>query len=162
MMAAATPEGVIGNNGNLPWHKERKLYKGDLQRFRDLTMGHSVVMGRATEESLPKSLGGRQNIILSRNPEYIPKNGGAIARNRDEALSLARLLGTGETYIIGGQPVFEQFMPIADKIELTRIHKSYEGDRYFPVINLNEWVITDFEQHEHYDFITYGRPCPKT
>ncbi len=124
----------IGKDNRLPWH-----IPSDLRRFQQLTMGHHIIMGRKTYESIGKNLPGRQTIVLTRNPTIQSKEC-IIAHSMDEALNFAQKAGEKEVFIIGGGNVFEQVLPIADRIYLTIVHDTFEVDTYFPKIKEHEWV----------------------
>lgn len=133
LVYAASQNNVIGNNGTLPWH-----VPSDLKHFKAVTMGKPIIMGRKTWESLPrKPLPGRLNIVLTRKPEFHAKDI-KVAFDTEEALSL-----TGdavEVCVIGGAEVFKVFMPLAQKIYLTRILKTVVGDVMIPALDLNVWL----------------------
>ena len=144
---------VIGNNNELIW----KL-SSDLKRFKELTTGHPVVMGRKTYESIGKPLPNRRNIIITRNLEY-EVNGCEVVSSLEEAL----LLTNNDCFIIGGGEIYKQSLEVADKIYLTLVHKDFEGDTTFPELG-KEWAIIDTkdfdadEKNEYnYSFIEYDR-----
>ncbi|UFS68849.1 dihydrofolate reductase [Geomonas sp. RF6] len=126
MIAAVAENGVIGGHGELPWH-----IPAELARFREITLGHTVVMGRKTFESIGRPLPGRRTIVLSRSAPP-PPEGYHLARTLKEALELAQ--GEEELFICGGEEVFREAMQIAQRIYLTRVHGSFEGDVRFPEI----------------------------
>jgi dihydrofolate reductase len=131
---AQAADRVIGARGTLPWRLPE-----DLSRFRDLTMGSTVVMGRATWESLPEKvrpLPGRRNVVLSRRPGW-QAPGAVVATSLEEALDRA----TGPVWVIGGASVYESALPLADLIEVTEIDSSFAGDAYAPVIGPDWRVI---------------------
>jgi dihydrofolate reductase len=130
MVVAASTNNVIGNRGKLPWR-----LPDDLRRFRLLTMGKPVVMGRKTYDSIGHPLPGRRNIVLSGN------------RTTDEALTLGVQDGTGEVMIIGGESIYREFLPRADRIHMTRVHSWIGGDACFPELNPDEWQCTWSEPH---------------
>ena len=159
-MVAAAQNGVIGKNNRLPWETLRK----DWRRFRRLTLGRPVVMGRKTFESLGKPLDGRRNIVLTRNGLCDP--GIETARSLEEALRLA-----GETFsVIGGAQVYAQALPFVTHIYMTRIHESYEGDTFFPPWDESQWEKVFQERHEadkenpvafsFVDYVRRGAPRP--
>ena len=119
LIVARAANGVIGRDGGLPWY-----IPVDLRRFKRLTMGTVMVMGRRTFDSLPGPLPGRRHIVLTRDPDW-HADGGETARGVEEALSLA---GVEPVSVIGGAEVFELFLPLADRIELTEVHIHAEGD----------------------------------
>jgi len=119
LVVARAQNGVIGRDGGLPWH-----LPADLKRFKALTMGSAMVMGRTTFESLPGLLPGRRHIVITRDPDWSAP-GAEIAHSIEEALQLAH----GERVsVIGGANVFEQFLPLADKVELTEVLADAAGD----------------------------------
>ena len=153
IIVAMSKNRVIGNNNELIW----KL-SSDLKRFKELTTGHSVVMGRKTYESIGKPLPNRRNIIITRNLEY-SVDGCEIVSSLEEAL----LLTNNDCFIIGGGEIYNQSIKLADKIYLTMVHKEFEGDTTFPELD-KEWVKMsrkDFEADEkneyNYSFIEYDR-----
>jgi len=125
MIAAMSEERVIGREGKLPWH-----VPADLARFRSITMGHTVVMGRRTFESLGHPLPGRRNIVLTRTRGEI--EGCQVARSLHEAIEAAG--GDDELFICGGEQLFREALPLSQRIYLTVVHGSFEGDVYFPEI----------------------------
>jgi len=136
LIAAVSRNNVIGSNGKLPWHIPE-----DMKKFKELTIGHPVIMGRKTYESIPKNfrqLPGRKKIILSNSLE--DKEGIYVARDVIEALDLTE---SEESYIIGGESVYKSFMHMANRLEITRVHRDFEGDSFFPKIDLVEWSLID-------------------
>jgi len=120
----------IGRDGAIPWH-----LRGDLARFKVLTIGHPVVMGRKTHESIGKPLPGRRNIVITRQPDY--RAGGCeVVHSLKEAL---RLAGDGEVFVIGGAEIYKEALPIANRIYLTLVDGDFPGDAHFPEINGNVW-----------------------
>lgn len=160
IIVAVAQNGIIGNNGQMPWHIGE-----DLKRFKRITMGHPVVMGRKTFESLGgKPLPGRTNVVVSRNPAFAVPEGVVLAGSLDEAI--ARFdHGDDEVFIIGGGEIYRQAMPRADKLYLTRIEASPEGDTHFPKIGEKEWRMVGCEKHPAetndptpaFEFIDYNR-----
>ena len=137
LLAAVAENGVIGRDNALPWH-----LRSDLQRFRAVTMGKPVVMGRKTYLSIGKPLSGRTNIVVSRSAEFaVP--GIVTAGNLDAALSVARgdalRRGADAIVIIGGTEIFAQTMDIANRLDITLVHASPTGDTYFPKIDPHVW-----------------------
>ncbi|HEU5481995.1 MAG TPA: dihydrofolate reductase [Sphingomicrobium sp.] len=123
LIVARALNGVIGRGGTLPWR-----IPADLKRFKALTMGTAMVMGRKTFESLPGVLAGRRHIVLTRDPGW-SADGVEVARTPEEALALA---GGGPVSVIGGAGVFALFLPIADRVELTEVLGEIEGDTVMP------------------------------
>jgi len=128
LIVAMTENRVIGKNNQLPWHLSE-----DLKRFKKITMGHPIIMGRKTFESIGRPLPGRQNIVLTRDKNYT-KEGIDVAHTLADALSKCEQ--TGEEFVIGGASVFEDALPLARRLYLTLIRHPFEGDAYFPSVNL--------------------------
>jgi len=124
----------IGFENRLPWR-----LSADMKRFKSLTMGHHLIVGRKTYESIGRPLPGRRIIVLTRNPEAQFKDVD-MAASLEEALGLARSRGDDEIFIGGGAHVFRDAMPIADRIYLTLVHASPEADVFFPEVDLGEWI----------------------
>jgi dihydrofolate reductase len=145
IVVARAHNGVIGRDGKLPWH-----LPADLKRFKALTMGTSMVMGRKTFDSLPGLLPGRRHIVLTRDPAWNAA-GAEIAHSVDEALALAR----GEPLsVIGGADIFALFLPLADRIELTEVQADIAGDRVIDDLRGPPWRETFSASHPAED----GRP----
>ena len=146
---------VIGKNGGMPWHLSE-----DLKRFRQITMGHHIVMGRKTWESIGRVLPGRKLIIISRKSGY-DVAGAKVVDSLDAAISAAR--GDSEIFIIGGGEIYALVLPIADRILATEIDRKYEGDTYFPELDKEIWRETarelprDDADRFGYSFVTYER-----
>jgi dihydrofolate reductase len=134
LIAAVAANGVIGNRGALPW----KL-PDDMARFRRLTMGHAVIMGRSTFASLRKPLAGRRNIVLSRDTS-LRIGGCLIVHSREEALEAAA--GDEEAFVIGGASVYRLFLPEAHRMYVTWIDAEVTGDAVFPAVDWSAWRIT--------------------
>jgi dihydrofolate reductase len=134
IIVAMDENGGIGVDNRLPWH-----LPDDLKRFKRLTMGHHLVVGRKTYESIGKPLPGREIIVLTRNPDY-EAPGCQIAHSLDEALRMAREHGEEEAFIGGGAQVYAQTLPRADRLYLTRIHATTESDVHFPPIDFQAWI----------------------
>jgi len=155
LVAAVARGGVIGRDGVLPWHLPE-----DLARFREVTLGHPVVMGRRTWESLPerfRPLPGRRNVVVTRNPEWSAA-GAERAGSLDEALSL--VAGAERVSVVGGGEVFAAALPLADELLLTEIDIDVDGDAFFPPFG--DFVETAREAHVAadgiiFDFVTYRR-----
>ena len=139
----------------MPWHLSE-----DLKRFRRLTMGHHIVMGRKTWESIGRLLPGRKHIIISRKPGYeVP--GATVVDSADAAIATAR--GDSEIFVIGGGEIYALVLPLADRILATEIDRKYEGDTYFPELEVGIWRETAREEHADpeqglpFAFVTYDR-----
>ena len=134
MIAAVAANGVIGADGDMPWRLST-----DMKRFRALTMGHPVVMGRKTFETLRKPLAGRTNIVVSRNPDYSPE-GAVMAAGLDDALDRAgKSEGGEEIFVIGGGAIYEQVLDRADRLHITHVVAAPDGDTHFPAIDPAAW-----------------------
>jgi len=147
LIAAMDRNRVIGKNNSLPW----KLPE-DMKRFRELTQGKPVVMGRKTFESIGKALPNRKNIIITHDKNYrIEKC--IVVHSANEALKAAE--GNVEIMIIGGGQIFREFLPKADKIYLTIIDENFEGDAFFPEYNQKEWkeINREIHKNENYSFV---------
>ena len=153
---AMTPQRLIGKDNRIPWHQP-----ADLQRFKKLTMGHPLVMGRKTFESLPKILPGRQHIVLTRNENY-------IAADCDVVTSWERVkeitTDASFVFVIGGAGIYRYALPIAKNLYITIVHAELEGDTYFPEWDESNWqeVKREFREKDEknkYDmeFILYTR-----
>lgn len=139
LVVAVAENGVIGRENALPWR-----LSADLRRFKELTMGHTVIMGRKTFESIGKGLTGRRNLVVSRNPEFRPE-GATRVPNLEAAFEAAG--PTGEVFVIGGSDIYRQAMPLAEKIFLTLVHAAPEGDAHFPLPDSVQWALVSTELH---------------
>ena len=135
LVVAAAENNVIGKNNKLLWH-----LPNDMKFFKNTTWGMPVIMGRKTYESLGKPLDGRTNIVMTRDEDWSAR-GTKTASNLEEALNVAAETDAKEAYIIGGGEIFEQSLPLASRIYLTRVHASPEGDAFFPSFNESEWKL---------------------
>ena len=138
LIVATSPEGVIGAKGQLPWR-----LSADLQRFRRLTMGHAIIMGRRTFQSIGRPLPGRRSIVVSRQAEYRPE-GVEVVDSLGSALELVR--DDDEAFVIGGAEIYEQAFPFADRIYHTRVHAAVEGDVRFPRWDQRQWQRVEHEE----------------
>ena len=132
LIVAMAQNRAIGQGGKIPWH-----LLADLQRFRKLTMGKPIIMGRKTHESIGKVLDGRLNIVLTRNPDYAAP-GCRVVHSAAAALEAAA--GAPEAMVVGGAEAYSLFLPLADRIYLTCVQTHAQGDAFFPPWNKNEWV----------------------
>ena len=154
LIAAVSGGRVIGNKGEMPWH-----IKEDLKRFKGLTYGHPVLMGRKTYESIIKRNGkplpARMNIVLSMDAGFQVNHPGAtVCGNINEALEIASIRDR-VCYVVGGQNVYEQTIGLANRLEITEVHGEFEGDAFFPEINKEDWTETFREKKDFYSFVTY-------
>ena len=129
----------IGVEGRLPWH-----LPADLKRFKSLTMGHHLIMGRKTFESIGRPLPGRTTIIVTRDQSFQPE-GCLVAHSLETALEFARLDLENDVFVIGGAEIFAQAIELADRIYLTQVHSSLPADVYFPEFAAEDWLETDSE-----------------
>lgn len=149
IIVAIAENGVIGLNNRLIWR-----LSDDLKNFKALTYGHFIIMGRKTYESIGKPLPGRTNIILSKNRSY-EAEGCVIVQSVDKALKYSISKNQEEVFIIGGAQIYKETLSIADKLYLTRVHASPEGDTFFPTIDFSDWkeiAHTNFHRNEKNDF----------
>lgn len=149
LIAAAAQNNALGKNNDLLWH-----LPDDFKRFKQLTTEHYIVMGRKTFESFPKPLPNRTHIIITRQNDYLVE-GCMVVNSLNEAIKKSPK--NEEVFIIGGGEIYNQSIEIADKIELTRVHESFDADAFFPEIDLNVWKLTQEEYHpkdekHQYDF----------
>jgi dihydrofolate reductase len=154
LIAAVARNGVIGRDNKLPWRLSE-----DLKHFKALTMGHPMVMGRKTWESLPGKLPGRPHIVVTRNPAYVAA-GATVANSLQAAIAAAG--NVDEVFVIGGAELYAQAFEFADRLQLTEIDADFEGDAHFPNWNRAAWRETARETHQaegglDYAFVTYDR-----
>ncbi len=165
LIVAASTNNVIGVQGKLPWR-----ISDDLKRFKRLTMGKPIVMGRLTWESIGRPLPGRQNIIITRQSGY-RVDGCDVVESPAAALSIAG--NAEEIMIIGGGQIYDLFLPKAGRLHLTRVKTDIEGDAFFPLLRDEDWKLVALEKHDandandfDFEFRTYERrahcACPST
>ncbi|MFI2741098.1 dihydrofolate reductase [Zhouia sp. PK063] len=154
MIAAAAENNALGRDNDLVWH-----LPDDFKRFKQLTSGHHIIMGRKTFESFPKPLPNRTHIVITRQKDY-SKEGCIIVHSMEEALTLCK--NDEQPFIIGGGEIYKIGLPFAEKIELTRVHSSFEADAFFPEIHEKDWKIAasmyhPIDEKHKYDFtyLTY-------
>ena len=141
MIAAAGQQNELGKDNQLMWH-----LPDDFKRFRQLTTGHPIIMGRKTFESFPKPLPNRKHIIISRNTSYSVEHPDCVVVHSLRA-ALDRIPSTEMAFIIGGGEIYRQAMPFCDRIELTRVAGSFEADTYFPTIDMHHWELVSVSEH---------------
>ena len=158
LIAAMGSNRAIGIDNGLPWR-----LPADLRRFKALTMGHVLVMGRKTFESVGRPLPGRTTIVVTRRPDYAPP-GVEVAHSVEDALERAVRSGAAEVFIAGGEEIFRQTLDRADRMHLTWIEKDFPGDTFFPEFDESSWRLTEREDHEAtaeapfaYSFRVYDR-----
>ncbi len=149
---------VIGKNNTLIWH-----LPADLKRFKALTTGHVIIMGRKTFESIGKPLPNRTTIVISRQAD-LQIEGAIIAHSVEEAILKAKSLTREDIFIVGGAEIYALSLPLADQILVTQLHDIFEGDAFFPEIPLDTWVVserergvTDEKNAYQYSYLTYSR-----
>ena len=146
LVVAIADNGVIGKDGGIPWHISE-----DMKRFKALTMGHTVVMGRKTWDSLPKRpLPGRANVVVTRQKDW-RADGATVA----SSLGAATAGTSGVVMILGGAEIYERALPLASRIELTEVHKAFEGDAKFE-LDRSGWRETAREDHVTPDGLRYS------
>jgi dihydrofolate reductase len=148
---------VIGYHNQLPWR-----LPADLKFFKRVTMGHPIMMGRKTFESIGKPLPGRENIIITRDETYQP-DGCTVMNSIEEFMAYAKQKEL-EVFVIGGAEIFKEIFPAADRLYLTMIHHQFEGDTYFPVFDIDKWELQtrevgpkDEKNPYDYEFLIYKR-----
>lgn len=154
IIVAVADEGVIGINNGLPWHLPE-----DLKRFRSLTMGHHIVMGRKTYESLGRLLPGRTSVILSRQPGFAVA-GAITVQSLEQAMQACA--GDPEVFVIGGAALYREALACASRLYMTRIQLKVEGDAYFEGFNPEDWQLLRQELHHTdanlaYSYLDYIR-----
>jgi len=156
MIAATAENNALGKNNELVWH-----LPNDFKRFKNLTSGHHIIMGRKTFESFPKPLPNRTHIVITRQQDYNPE-GCIVVNSIEEAIKSCPI--DENIFIIGGGEIYNLGLPFSDKIELTLVHHTFEADAFFPEINENDWKIinSDFQQKDEkhlfdYTYQTYIR-----
>ncbi|KZX46399.1 dihydrofolate reductase (plasmid) [Haloarcula sp. KBTZ06] len=155
LIAAVATNGVIGAGGDIPWQ-----YPEDLIHFKQTTIGHPVIMGRRTFESIRRDLDGplpeRLNIVLTTTPRHLPDSVTAVT-STTAALTEAANSGASTTYVIGGATVYEQFLPKADELILTELTAAFDGDTVFPTVDWSRWSETERTIHSDFDIVKYTR-----
>lgn len=141
ILAAMASNRVIGRNNVLPWH-----LSADLKRFKALTMGQIIIMGRKTYESIGRPLPGRINIIISRQLDFAVA-GATVTGSIEEALTTCLLYQEKEIFIIGGAEIYQQTLAYCHRLYLTEIQQEFEGDAFFPEFDRNDWYETVREKH---------------
>jgi len=156
LIVAMTENRVIGRDGDMPWR-----LSSDLKRFKRITMGHHIVMGRKTYDSIGRLLPGRTTVVISRNATYDDPNI-RVARSLEEAIKIAG--NDKEIFITGGAQIYELALPQVERIYLTRIHCELDGDTFFPKVDWEKWNLIEQESHTadekntfNYSFLTYQR-----
>jgi len=156
LIAAVAENNALGKDNQLLWH-----LPDDFKRFKNLTSGHYIIMGRKTFESFPKPLPNRTHVIITRQKDYAPE-GCIIVHSLQEAIAICPK--EQEVFVIGGGEIYTQSITVADKIDITKVHHQFEADTFFPEIDLKQWklVFEEFhakdEKHDFdFTFLTYIR-----
>lgn len=152
LIAAVGSNGVIGRDNDLPFR-----IREDLQRFKRLTVGHTLVMGRKTYDSIGRPLPGRRTVVVTRQPDW-SADGVEVTHSLDDALKLAE---GNDLYVAGGGEIYRQALPHADRLELTEVDQAPEGDVVFPAFDRAGWTETAREVHDGYTFVTLNRKIPR-
>jgi dihydrofolate reductase len=167
IIAAVADNGVIGRGNALPWS-----IKSEMAYFKKTTMGKPVVLGRKSFESIGKPLPGRDNIVVTRSADF-SASGVRVMHDLDSALAHARALALGsgldEIFVLGGAEIYRQALPAADRLYITEIHATPEGDTLFPAIDRSQWVEIQREHHDYrpeetaaYSLTILERKLPKS
>lgn len=154
LIAAASENNVIGNHGTIPWNIPE-----DMKHFRTLTTGKPVIMGRKTYESIGHPLPKRPNIVITRQKRFTAE-GCHVVASLDEALQIADCKNAEEVFVIGGGEIYREALEKADRIYLTRVHATIEGDAFFPEFHPEHWNVVREERYEGdpaYTFLMYEK-----
>lgn len=158
IVVAMAENRCIGRDGDLPWH-----ISTDLKRFKRVTMGHPMIMGRKTFQSIGRVLPGRPNIIVTRDKAFHAE-GTEVCHSFEDALSAAKAHDTGAVMVIGGAEIFSQSLPVADRLDICHVHADVPGDTFFPEIDPSHWAETSRAYHDAeepggpaFSFVTYDR-----
>jgi dihydrofolate reductase len=157
LIAAVARNGIIGRDNKLPWRLSE-----DLKHFKALTMGHPMIMGRKTWESLPGKLPGRPHIVVTRNPGYVAEGATVVASLHAAVTAAGQMENGDEVFVVGGADLYAQAFEFADRLQLTEIDADFEGDAWFPNWDRSQWRETAREAHQTeaglgYAFVTYER-----
>jgi dihydrofolate reductase len=162
IIAALSTNNVIGRANGIPWRQS-----ADLKRLKAMTMGHHMIMGRKTWDSLGKPLPGRVMVVITRRDDFAPE-GAIVVKSLEDAIRVVEESGDEEPFIAGGADIFALAMHRADRMHLTRVHAEIEGDTFFPDFDdVSEWHLVDSEHFEAdekneypYSYLTYERTAP--
>lgn len=156
LVAAIGENGEMGRNNELLWH-----LPGDLPRFKELTMGSPIIMGRKTFDSIGRALPGRLNIVLTENKQWSAK-GVSVCRDLESALGLAEQENTGKAFVIGGGQIYKLFLAYATKLEITEVYDAPVADTFFPNFSGLDFKevarIKNTDSHPKFDYVTYKKP----
>lgn len=163
VVVAMAENRVIGANNTLPWHLPE-----DLKRFKDITMGHPMIMGRLTFDSIGRALPGRKTIVVTRDPNWRGPEGVLVAHDLDSARKCAEVeaksMGVERVMVVGGANIYVQLLPVCNELYVTEVHTSVDGDAVFPVITSSGWTELSREKFESevpdslaYSFVLYQK-----
>ena len=144
-IVAVTKNDVIGKDGGIPWY-----LPADLSHFKQTTMGHPIIMGRKTHESIGRTLPGRYNVVITRQKDYQAADGCKVVNSIEDALNLPKVKADSEVFIIGGAEIYNQAMPMADRIYLSRLHTKIGGDKFFK-FDESQWRVVSREEYQSDD-----------
>ena len=150
LVAAVARNGVIGRDGDLPWH-----LPDDLRHFKALTLGGTLVMGRKTYDSIGRPLPGRTTVVVTRQPDWAVA-GVTTAHSLEDALAAAAA-ADADTFVVGGAEIYALALPLADRLVITEVDQSPDGDARFPDVDWSAWRQTAREGHDGFAFVTYER-----
>ncbi|MBA2739311.1 MAG: dihydrofolate reductase [Actinomycetota bacterium] len=151
LVAAVAANGVIGLDGGLPWPRT-----GDLVHFKELTLGHPLVLGRHTYDSIGRPLPGRTSIVVTRRLDWPAPDGVLVCHSVSDALDRADALDE-EVFVIGGAEIYRAALPFADRLVLTHVHLEPDGDTWFPAVDWPLWREVSRTVHDGFDIATYER-----
>jgi dihydrofolate reductase len=154
IIVAMSENRVIGAGNRVPWR-----LPPDQQRFKRITMGHHIIMGRRTWESIGRVLPGRTSVVVTRSPDFAAPAGVVVAHSLEEALAASA--GDEEPFVVGGAALYDEALALAQRIHLTVIERHFDGDVYFPPFDRSHWQLADSERHSEgewpYRFETWVR-----
>ena len=150
LIVAMDEQGGIGRDNQMPWH-----LPSDLKRFKALTLGHHLILGRKTYQSIGRPLPGRTIIIVTRSKDYTAA-GCIVAPSLEDALDIARESGDSEVFIGGGGQIYAQGLPLAERIYLTRVHANAQAEVYFPELDMSDWNVVHAEHQAQAENETPG------
>lgn len=141
MIWAMDEQRLVGVNNRLPWR-----LPADLTYFMNVTMGHTIIMGRKTFESFPKPLPGRKSVIITTNEQYNAPEDCAVVHSVEAAIEHVQASGAAKCFVIGGAEIYKQFLPLADRLYVTRIEGEFKGDTHFPVYDESAWQLVSAQK----------------
>lgn len=156
LIVAVARNGVIGRDSDMPWH-----LPDELRYFKETTLGHTLLMGRATYDAIGRPLPGRRTIVLTRDRDW-QRDGVEVVHTLEDAVALSRDAGETELFVAGGAQVYAATLPHADVLLLTEVHAEPEGDTFFPEWDRSEWVETDRSDHDGWSRVRLERTSGRT